>query len=108
MSFSYRLACFFSHPMRMSCVRRFLRVLIPLCGFSRLRRRHLIRSSHPFRLACRPAPHSRALRFSSLKRRIRMIHSGRRTGRKTGRPSHNEERPEKRNEIYTIKREAAN
>ena len=97
MSFSSRLlARFFSHPMRMSCFYRFLRVWVPLCGFSRLRR-----TSHPFRLAFRSAP--RSLSFvclSSLKRRVRIIHPGRRAGRKTGRPSHNEERPEKRNEIY--------
>ena len=105
MSFSSRLlARFFSHPMRMSCARRFLRSLAPCCWFHRLRRRHLIRSSHPFRLACRPAPRSRALRFSSLKRHVRIIHPGRRAGRKTGRPTHNEAKNGPTNETkYTIK-----
>lgn len=85
-----------------SCVPGFRGIAFPDCVVA-ISSVHLIRPvlrAVPLPLSC--------VCFSSLKRRVRIIHPRRRAGRKTGRPSHNEERPEKRNEAYTIKRDAAN
>lgn len=85
MTFSYRLVRFFSHPMRISCGRRFLRFLIPWCWFFQLRRCHLISSSHPLRLAFRSAPRSR-LRFELIKTARADDLSGTTGGTKNGPP----------------------
>lgn len=105
MSFSYRLAC----SLLLSSDENTVFLSVPVCLDSVVYGFPIASSpSHPFHLACRSIPPLSCICFSSLKRHVRMIYPGRRAGRKTGRPSHNEERPEKRNETYTIKRYAAN